>query len=156
MAELGSVIVKVGADITDLTKKLDQAGKKTDDGTKLISTRFLAMGAAVAAALMLALGFASIVKAKMLPKLLGASVNNWRWSLVTAAALATVVGVGFTYLPEWIELIVGIPTILAVYGWWIWTHGFGPEDRELFRKGQKAEEKIEEEIKKAGATKAAP
>jgi len=50
MAELGSVIVKVGADITDLTKKLDQAGKKTDDGTKLISTRFLAMGAAVAAA----------------------------------------------------------------------------------------------------------
>lgn len=50
MAELGSVIVKVGADITDLTKKLDQAGKKTEDGTKLISTRFLAMGAAVAAA----------------------------------------------------------------------------------------------------------
>lgn len=50
MAELGSVIVKVGADITDLTKKLDQAGKKTDDGTKLISTRFFAMGAAVAAA----------------------------------------------------------------------------------------------------------
>ena len=116
----------------------------------------VAMGAAVAAALMLALGFASIVKAKMLSKLLGASVNNWRWSLVTAAALATVVGVSFTYLPEWIELIVGIPTILAVYGWWIWTHGFGPEDRELFRKGQKAEEKIEEEIKEAGATNAAP
>ncbi len=50
MAELGSVIVKVGADITDLTKKLDQAGKKTDDGTKLISTRYMAMGASVAAA----------------------------------------------------------------------------------------------------------
>ena len=50
MAELGSVIVKVGADITDLTKKLDQAGKETEGGTKLISTRFLAMGAAVAAA----------------------------------------------------------------------------------------------------------
>ena len=50
MAELGSVIVKVGADITDLTKKLDQAGKETEGGTRLISTRFMAMGAAVAAA----------------------------------------------------------------------------------------------------------
>lgn len=103
------------------------------------------MSVAVAAALMLALGFASLVKARLLSKLLGASVNNWRWSLVTAAAFATVVGIGFTYMPEWIELAVGIPCILGVYGWWIWTRGFGPEDRELFRKGQKAEEAIEEE-----------
>ena len=97
--------------------------------------RPVALGAAVAAGLMLALAFASLVKARLLSKLLGASVNNWRWSLVTAAALATVVGFGFTYLPEWIELAVGIPCILGVYGWWIWTRGFGPDDRELFRRG---------------------
>lgn len=50
MAELGAVVIKVGADITDLKKKLKEAGDATDSGTKLISGRFVAMGAAVAAA----------------------------------------------------------------------------------------------------------
>ena len=31
---------------------------------------------------------------------------------------------------------LGIPAILVVYGWIIWTKGFGPEDRVLFRKGK--------------------
>lgn len=97
------------------------------------------LAVAVAAALMLALGFASVVKARMLSKLLGVSVNNWRWSLVVAAAFASVVGICFTWLPEWLELALGIPSILAVYGWWIWTRGFGPGDRELFRKGKTIE-----------------
>jgi hypothetical protein len=36
-------------------------------------------------------------------------------------------------LPEWIELILGIPAILLVFGAVLWYKGFGPEDRELFR-----------------------
>jgi len=90
--------------------------------------------AAVALALMVSLGYASVVKAIFLSKLLGAPVNGWRWALVWAAAVATVVGWFFTqYLPEWAELLFGIPVILGLYGWIIWHRGFGPEDRELFR-----------------------
>jgi O-antigen/teichoic acid export membrane protein len=91
--------------------------------------------AAAAAALMLALGFASLVKAWLLARILGAPVNNWRWALVWAAAPAVLVGWAFTrYLPEWVELLLGIPAILLIYGWVIWHRGFGPEDRVLFRK----------------------
>jgi O-antigen/teichoic acid export membrane protein len=89
---------------------------------------------AVAAGLMLALGFASVVKARLLARLLGAPVNNLRWALVWATAGATVLGWGATQLPEWAELLIGVPLILAIYGWLIWTRGFGPEDRALFRK----------------------
>ena len=35
-------------------------------------------------------------------------------------------------LPEWAEIVFGIPMLLGVYGWLIWTYGFGPEDRVLF------------------------
>jgi O-antigen/teichoic acid export membrane protein len=93
----------------------------------------LFQAASVALALALALGFASVVKARLLSKLLGAPVNGWRWALVWAAAAATAVGWGFTKLPEWAELAFGIPAILGVYGWVIWRRGFGPDDRELFR-----------------------
>lgn len=100
MAELGSVIVKVGADITDLTKKLDQAGKKTEDGTKLISTRFLAMGAAVAAAAAAAetaIGYMALKEmeaidaSKKLGESIGATVTGLR-ALNMAADLAGLEG----------------------------------------------------------------
>jgi hypothetical protein len=42
-----------------------------------------------------------------------------------------------TQMPEWLELLVGIPVILAIYGWVIWTRGFGPADRALLRIGSK-------------------
>ena len=44
------------------------------------------------------------------------------------------VGYLATLLPEWLELLLGIPAILAAYGFVIWHRGFGPEDRVLFRK----------------------
>ena len=91
-------------------------------------------GAAVAAALMVALAYASIVKAIFLSRLLGASVNGWRWSLVFAALVAGAVGYLVTFLPEWAELIIGIPVILGSYALIIWRWGFGPEDRTLFQK----------------------
>ena len=101
MAELGSVIVKVGADITDLTKKLDQAGKKTDDGTKLISTRFIAMGAAVAAAAAAAataIGYMALKEmeaidaSKKLGESIGATVTGLR-ALNMAADLSGLEGI---------------------------------------------------------------
>ena len=92
------------------------------------------MAAAAASALMLALAVASLIKARMLARLLGRAINNWRWALVWAAAPALVVGWAATKLPEWAELAFGIPLILAVYGAVIWRKGFGPEDRVLFRR----------------------
>ena len=91
--------------------------------------------AAAAAALMLSLGFASIAKSWLLGGILDHRINNWRWTLVWAAAPAVVVGWAATrFLPEWAELAFGIPAILGVYCLVIWTRGFGPEDRVLFRK----------------------
>ena len=90
--------------------------------------------AGAATALMIALGLASLIKAGLLSRILGAGVNNWRWALVYAAAPAVVVGFAATYLPEWAELAFGVPAILATYGLVIWRRGFGPEDRVLFRR----------------------
>ena len=50
-----------------------------------------------------------------------------------AAAAGTVVGYLSTLLPEWAELLFGIPAILIAFGAVLWTKGFRPEDRELFR-----------------------
>ncbi|WP_192878817.1 lipopolysaccharide biosynthesis protein [Sphingopyxis lindanitolerans] len=96
--------------------------------------------AAVALALMLALGFASVVKARLLAKVLGAPVNSLRWALVWATGGAAVLGWGATKLPEWAELLIGVPVILGIYAWLIWTRGFGPADRALFRKHPEAAE----------------
>ncbi|RJT22629.1 lipopolysaccharide biosynthesis protein [Chakrabartia godavariana] len=92
------------------------------------------MAAGVAGGLCIALGIASIIKSRLASRLLGAPVSVWRWSLVWAAAGAVLVGQVFIRLPEWIELAVGIPAILAVYGWLLWKRGFREEDRVLFRK----------------------
>jgi O-antigen/teichoic acid export membrane protein len=86
-----------------------------------------------AIALLLALGFAAVAKSRLLCGILGARVNGWRWPLVWAAAAAAVVGYGATLLPEWAELLFGIPAILVAFGAVLWTKGFGREDRELFR-----------------------
>ena len=96
--------------------------------------------AAAAIALMLALGTASFVKAVLLSRILGQSINTFRWPLIWAVAPAVLVGWAATQLPEWAELIVGIPAILGVYGLIIWKRGFGPEDRVLFRRNLDKEE----------------
>lgn len=90
--------------------------------------------AAAALSLALALGAASVTKAFALSRILGRPINNWRWALIWAAALAIIVGEVAILLPEWAELIFGIPAILGAYGWVIWRRGFGPEDRVLFRR----------------------
>jgi O-antigen/teichoic acid export membrane protein len=102
---------------------------------------------AVAIALMIALGFASVAKSLLLARLLGAPVNSWRWALAWATGGAAIVGWAITQLPpayEWAELLIGVPLILAGYGWLIWTRGFGPADRELFRNPPKAPDQASE------------
>ena len=90
--------------------------------------------ALAAGALLVALACSSLVKALLLSSILQEPVNNWRWSLLWAAAAAIVLGQLLILLPEWAELVIGVPAIMGIYGWVIWTKGFGPEDRVLFRK----------------------
>jgi O-antigen/teichoic acid export membrane protein len=93
---------------------------------------YQAAGAAVA--LMLALALASVLKARLLCKLLDAPVQGWRWPLVLAAAAALAVGGATTLMPEWFQLTIGIPLILITFGIVIWYRGFREEDRVLFQR----------------------
>ena len=93
---------------------------------------YRAAGAALALALSLSL--ASILKARLLCRLLDAPVQGWRWSLIWAAAAATVVGAAATQLPAWFQLSVGVPLIMIAFGFTVWYRGFTEEDRVLFRK----------------------
>ena len=110
--------------------------------TDRLPEKFVA--AAPAIALLLALGMASILKARLLCRILDAPVQGWRMPLIWAAAAAASVGYLVTWLPprlEFVELTIGIPLILAVFGIILWRFGFTHEDRVLFRmkKGEAVE-----------------
>ena len=109
---------------------------------------FQATGPAIG--LLLALGLAAIAKSRLLCGILGARVNGWRWPLIWAAAAGTLVGWLATFLPEWAELLFGIPGILIAFGAVLWTKGFKAEDRELFR--MKKEEIEELQVPAPGTT----
>ena len=97
----------------------------------------LYQAAAVACALMLSLGIGSVVKARLLSRLLAQPISIWRGALVWAVIAASTLGGIIVALParfEWVELAFGIPAILGIYGWVVWRWGFGHEDRVLFRK----------------------
>ena len=93
---------------------------------------FQAAGPAIGLAL--SLGISSLIKSRLAAHVLGARVSVWRWALPIAGAVAVLVGQIIIRLPEWAELAIGIPAILAAYGWVIWRYGFGEDDRALFRK----------------------
>jgi O-antigen/teichoic acid export membrane protein len=93
---------------------------------------FQATGPAIG--LCVALGFASIAKSLLLKKKLGAPVSGWRWDLAWATSAGVVVGAAVRLsLPQTLQLIIGAPAIMIAFGAVLWTKGFGPEDRELFR-----------------------
>lgn len=96
-----------------------------------LPTMWQATGPAIA--LLLALGFAAVTKSWLLHRVLGAPVSGWRWPLIWAAAAGLAVGQLAILMTEWAELLFGIPAILIAFGYVLWTKGFGPEDRELFR-----------------------
>ena len=96
-----------------------------------------------AVALMLSVGMTSIVKARLLRRILDAPVSPWRWPLIWAAIAAILVGTIFTSLPDgyrWMELVFGVPAIAATYLFVLWRWAFGPADRALFSKMPSAEE----------------
>jgi O-antigen/teichoic acid export membrane protein len=104
--------------------------------------------AAAAMALALSLGVASLAKASLLKRILGESVNNWRWPVIWAAAPAVLVGWATQQIaPWWLSLLVGLPAILLTYGFVIWHRGFGPEDRVIFRRNVG---KLPEDLEGAG------
>ena len=90
--------------------------------------------ALAALAMAIALGTSSLVKSHLLARIVREPINNWRWGLVWAALPAGLIGAASHLLPEWAELLFGIPAILGVYCLMIWRFGFGPEDRVLFGK----------------------
>jgi O-antigen/teichoic acid export membrane protein len=94
----------------------------------------LYQAAGPAIALALSLGISSLIKSRLAAHVLGARVSVWRWALPIAGAVAILIGQIIIRLPEWVELAIGIPAILAAYGWVIWRYGFGEDDRVLFRK----------------------
>ncbi len=105
-------------------------------GARALELKPAVQAAGPALALALALGMASILKARLLCRILDAPVSGWRWALVWAAAAAAVVGYLATRIPEWGELILGIPAILITFGAVIWKRGFTHEDRALFRRNR--------------------
>lgn len=88
-----------------------------------------------AGALMVTLSIASIVKSQMLARHLNMAISTWRWPLVGAGVVASLVGWAVvTWLPEAWQIGFGVPAILASYCAVIWHFGFGPDDRMLFRR----------------------
>ena len=91
---------------------------------------WMAMGPA--AALAISIGFGAVAKAWLAARVLGARIDIFRWPMVLAAAVAAAIGGVATGTPEWSEILIGIPAMLAVYLWIIWRFAFEPEDRALF------------------------
>jgi O-antigen/teichoic acid export membrane protein len=84
--------------------------------------------------LCIALAFASVSKSWLLRRKVHAPVSGWRWDLAWATAAGVAVGgAAHLFLPEALELILGVPATMAAFFAVLWTNGFGPEDRELFR-----------------------
>ena len=103
-------------------------------GIKRLGYPELYQAAGPAIALALSLAISSLIKSRLAAHVLGAPVSVWRWALPIAGAVAILIGQIIIRLPEWAELAIGIPAILATYGWMIWRFGFGENDRVLFRK----------------------
>jgi len=100
-------------------------------GAEGLPQTFQATGPAIA--LCIALAFAWFAKARLLSKELDAPVAGWRWDLAWATAAGVIVGAVLRLLlPDSLQLL-GVPAILVAFGAVLWTKGFGPEDRELFR-----------------------
>ncbi len=91
-------------------------------------------GVGAAAGLAIAALFLSIVKTLTLGRVLAAPVSGWRWSLIGAALPAFAVGVGVQFLPEYLQLSVGVAAIIGTFGTVVWTTGFRGPDRLLFRR----------------------
>ncbi len=112
-------------------------------GMRALGWPVMVQAAGVAVALAASLGLTSIIKARLLRRILDAPVSPLRWPLLWAALAALAVGGAFTMLPhrlEWAELLFGEPAIAATYLFILWRWAFGPADRALFGDMPKTEE----------------
>lgn len=100
--------------------------------------------ASVAMALAISLAISSFVKLRFLEKLLETPIQIFRPALFWGIAVTILVGQFVIRTPTWFELSFGEIIILGVYGYVIWTRGFGPEDRVLFKKNNKVAPKQNE------------
>lgn len=89
-------------------------------------------GEGAAAALLLGLVAAGVLRQHVLARALGADVTIWRWSLLAAGGVTFVAGYAARALPELPQMLVVIPGALLLFGAVIWRFGFGREDRALF------------------------
>jgi hypothetical protein len=93
---------------------------------------FQATGPAIG--LCVALTFSSITKSRLLRTELGAPVSGWRWDLIWSTIAGLIAGFLVRYfLGGVLQLIIGVPAIMLAFGAVLWTKGFGPEDRQLFK-----------------------
>ena len=94
-----------------------------------------------AIALMLSLAITSVLKARLLARLVAAPVSGIRWRLVFAGIIAAAAGAVVTILPtqfELIEVLVEVPVIALVYFALVWFWVFKDADRALFRQRPRA------------------
>lgn len=111
----------------------ERGADRTRQGARMAG-RLQAAGAA--AALAISLGLGSLGKAALAKVALGAPVSVWRWTSAPATLAAMIIGLAAHRLPGWMQLAVGLPATLGLFGWIIWTYGFSEEDRALFRKAR--------------------
>jgi O-antigen/teichoic acid export membrane protein len=85
-----------------------------------------------AMALCVALGFASIAKAWLAKRVLGASVSGWRLQLIWATAAGAAVGAAMRLVVPAAFQLAGVPVILIAFFAVLWFTGLSEDDRELF------------------------
>jgi len=89
---------------------------------------YQAVGPALALAVSVTIG--SVLKGTLLSRMLGASVSPVRLGMIAAIIVAAGVGVAVSKLPEWTQLTIGIPLMLAVYFGVLYKLAFEPECRK--------------------------
>ncbi|WP_341533743.1 lipopolysaccharide biosynthesis protein [Polymorphobacter fuscus] len=89
-------------------------------------------GVGAAAGLAVSALFLSIVKSRLLARVLGHPVAGWRLSMLAAGGAAFATGLLVMRTPEPVQLSIGLVAILGVYGGIIWRFGFKGADRLLF------------------------
>jgi hypothetical protein len=94
--------------------------------------------ALAAIAMTLSLGTSSLLKARLLSRIVAEPINNWRWTLIRAVVRRRWSGIGAT-VSRMGGNRAGHPAILGVYCFVLWRVVFGPEDRVLFRSSRRHE-----------------
>ena len=105
---------------------------------------YQAVGPALALAASLAIG--SVVKSLLLSHMLGSSVSPIRWGMFAAIIASAGTGVAISKLPEWTQLTIGIPLMLAAYFLVLFRLAFGSEDRALFRRMPKEQDAVIDDV----------